>query len=180
MPPPPSPNLIRLATCSPSPGPSPPLTLTHLSTLARRAAALHIDILLLPEAFLGGYPRGTSFGCTIGSRTAAGRDEYLAYFRSCVDLGDVVGDSGAGGGEAWVRREIPGGGEGDGTREELERIARETGVYLVVGVVERAGGSLYCAVVWVCPRGGVRGKRRKVMPVSFFPCLVVWWWFGGC
>ncbi|KAK0740437.1 carbon-nitrogen hydrolase [Schizothecium vesticola] len=140
---------------------------TWLSTLARRAAALHIDILLLPEAFLGGgYPRGASFGCTIGSRTAAGRDAYLAYFRSCVDLGDVVGDSGSGGGEAWVRREIPGGVEGDGTREELERIARETGVYLVVGVVEKAGGSLYCSVVFVCPEGGCRGKRRKVMPTG--------------
>ena len=176
MPPPPVSPLIRLATASPSPGPSPTLTLSKLSTLARRATALHTDILLLPEAFLGGgYPRGTSFGCTIGSRTAAGRDAYLAYFRSCVDLGDVVGDSGSGGGEAWVRREISG-VEGDGTREELERIARETGVYLVVGVVERAGGSLYCSVVFVCPEGGCRGKRRKVMPVStsLFCCFGGW------
>lgn len=55
---------------------------------------------------------------------------------------------------------------GDGTREELERIAKETGVFLVTGLVERAGGSLYCAVVYVCPTLGVLGKRRKVMPVS--------------
>lgn len=55
---------------------------------------------------------------------------------------------------------------GDGTREVLEEVARETGVFLVVGVVERAGGSLYCGVVYVCPREGCLGKRRKVMPVS--------------
>jgi len=61
-----------------------------------------------------------------------------------------------------------GGGErGDGTRERLEEVARESGVFLVVGVVERAGGSLYCAVVYVCPREGMRGKRRKVMPVCY-------------
>ncbi|OAA69880.1 hydrolase, carbon-nitrogen family protein [Cordyceps fumosorosea ARSEF 2679] len=55
---------------------------------------------------------------------------------------------------------------GDGTREELERIAAETGVLLVVGVIERAGGTLYCSVVYVCPREGTLGKRRKVMPTG--------------
>ena len=61
---------------------------------------------------------------------------------------------------------------GDGTREFLEKVARETGVFLAVGVVERAGGSLYCAVVYVEPARGVLGKRRKVMPVSR------WNWWG--
>ena len=55
---------------------------------------------------------------------------------------------------------------GDGTRERLEEIARETGVFLAVGLVERSGGSLYCAVVYVCPREGCLGKRRKVMPTG--------------
>jgi nitrilase len=48
----------------------------------------------------------------------------------------------------------------------LERVASETGVFIVTGLVERAGGSLYCAVVYVDPTRGVLGKRRKVMPVS--------------
>lgn len=55
---------------------------------------------------------------------------------------------------------------GDGTRELLEGVARDSGVFLVVGLVEKAGGSLYCGVVYVCPREGCLGKRRKVMPVS--------------
>ena len=63
--------------------------------------------------------------------------------------------------------EVPKGGvRGDGTREELERVARESGVFIVTGCVERCGGTLYCAVLYVCPRLGVVGKRRKVMPVS--------------
>lgn len=170
---------IRLGTASPAPGPTARETLVQLAHLARRAVDQEIDILVLPEAYLGGYPRGTAFGCVVGGRSNAGRDEYLRYFRAAVDLGDEVGDGGAGGGERWVRREwetttvrgkeddgdkLP--PRGDGTREELERIARETGVFLVVGCIERAGGSLYCSVVYVDPKLGAVGKRRKVMPTA--------------
>ena len=173
---------IRLGTASPGSQPTTADTLAQLEQFARRAAAKNIDILLLPEAYIGGYPRGTHFGCLIGSRSAEGREEYLKYFQSAVDLGDTVGD-GAGAGQAWVNRELPGtqvspgvdGGKqppnkrGDGTREELERIARGTGVFTVTGLIEKAGGSLYCSVVYVCPKQGIIGKRRKVMPVSPLP-----------
>lgn len=172
---------VRLATASPSTGATTALTLDHIHTLAIRAANAHVDILLLPEAYIGGYPRGSAFGCVIGGRSAEGRDEFLRYFESAVDLGDSVGE-GAGGGERWVRRELEGqgGGEeeqqdkaqrGDGTREVLERIAAETGVFIVVGLIEKVGGSLYCAVVYVCPQRGLIGKRRKVMPVGVFESL---------
>lgn len=175
---------IRLGTASPSTQGSTAATLSLLSSIAARAAQQSIDILLLPEAFFGGYPRGTSFGCVIGERKESGRDEYADYFDAAVDLGDVVGEGNAGAGDRWVRRELSatalesaaaGGQEssgktqakrGDGTREELERIARETGVFIVTGLIERAGGSLYCSAVYVCPHQGIIGKRRKVMPVS--------------
>lgn len=173
----PSQGYIRLATASPATAPTTSQTLANIQALAQRAATAHTDLLLLPEAYIGGYPRGSGFGCIIGGRSAAGRDEYLAYFEAAVDLGDVVGDGSAGGGDAWVRRELPRypgvsadedvePPRGDGTREELERIAAETGVFVIVGCVEKAGGSLYCAVVYVCPQRGIIGKRRKVMPVG--------------
>ncbi|KAK1779373.1 carbon-nitrogen hydrolase [Copromyces sp. CBS 386.78] len=178
-----APSKIRIATASPSTQPTTPETLSQIAHLARRAASNSIDILLLPEAYIGGYPRGTNFGCVMGSRSAEGRDEYLRYFQAAVDLGDIVGEGGAGGLERWVRRELVGDevlgqgqegdkGEklknmrGDGTREELEKIARETGVFLVTGCIEKAGGSLYCSVVYVCPKMGMIGKRRKVMPTA--------------
>ncbi|KAI1123521.1 carbon-nitrogen hydrolase [Nemania abortiva] len=174
---------IRLATASPATQSTRQETLAQLERLARSAAAGKADFLLLPEAYLGGYPRGSDFGCKIGGRTDEGRDEFRRYFRDAVDLGDVVGPGGAGGLDKWVKRELGddlgadgdegrnGGeglpkGRGDGTREEIERVARETGVFVVVGLVERAGGSLYCAVVYVCPRRGMIGKRRKVMPTG--------------
>lgn len=172
-----SPTTIRLGTASPGTRATTAETLSQLEQFARRAAAKNIDVLLLPEAYIGGYPRGTHFGCVIGNRSQEGREEYLRYFQSAVDLGDTVGD-GAGAGDAWVNRELPGDAvsgsdngkiankRGDGTREELERIARETGVFAVTGLIEKTGGSLYCSVVYVCPKLGIIGKRRKVMPVS--------------
>ena len=102
----------------------------------------------------------------MGSREDAGREQFLQYFKDAVDLGDTP----EGAGNKWVDRELDlprEGIRGDGTREEMERVAKETGVFLVVGVVEKAGGTLYCSVVYVCPRLGCVGKRRKVMPVSF-------------
>ncbi|KAK0639112.1 carbon-nitrogen hydrolase [Cercophora newfieldiana] len=173
-----SPNRIRLGTASPATQATTTETIAHLEQIARRAACKKIDILLLPEGFIGGYPRGTAFGSVLGSRSKEGRDEYLRYFQSAVDLGDTVGDGGAGAGAAWIKRELPDTNppsstpekstprRGDGTREELERIARETGVFIVTGLIEKAGGSMYCAAVYVDPRLGILGKRRKVMPTG--------------
>ena len=164
---------IRLATASPCTQATKAATLQQLRELCGRAASQRVDILVLPEAYIGGYPRGSTFRSPVGSRLRKDRDEYLRYFSQAVDLGDTV-NGGAGEGDAWIRRQLATGQpeagmqrmDGDGTREELEEIAMESGIFLVVGLIERAGGSLYCAVVYVCPKWGMVGKRRKVMPVS--------------
>jgi len=170
---------IRLGTASPASQPTTAEALRDLARVATRAEALRVDILLLPEAYLGGYPRGATFGTSIGERLPAGRDEFAAHWARAVDLGDVVGPGGAGAGDDWVRRRLAPVNKactgrnpleayrGDGTREKIESVARRTGVFLVLGVIERAGGSLYCSVLYVCPKAGVIGKRRKIMPVRW-------------
>ncbi|KAM0137883.1 hypothetical protein ACHAO1_003768 [Botrytis cinerea] len=146
-------------------------TLEALSQQCRKAAKQSPapDLILFPEAYLGGYPRGADFGAVVGSRDQKGREQFLNYFKDAVDMGDTP----EGAGDKWVKRELEGQGEGgshvrrgDGTREELELVARETGIFIVTGFVERAGGTLYCAAVYVCPKLGVIGKRRKVMPTG--------------
>lgn len=153
------PQTIHLAVCQSHTLSTTPETLEALSQQCRKASKQipSPDLILFPEAYIGGYPVGADFGATVGARNAKGKEQFLAYFKDSVDLGDTP----EGAGEKWVKRELEGQEEsasgvrrGDGTREKLELVARETGIFIVTGLVERAGGSLYCAAVYVCPKLG--------------------------
>lgn len=115
-------------------------TLEKVRTLAAEAAADGAGLILFPEAFVAGYPRGISFGAVVGNRTAEGRDHYRRYWDSSVDIpGPAI--------------------------DVLASLAAELNVYLVIGVVERDRGTLYCTAVFFAPSGYL-GKHRKVMPTA--------------
>ena len=118
--------------------------------LAADAARRGASIVVFPEAFLSGYPKGSTFGSVVGTRTMDGRDEYRRYWDSAVDVP----------GPATV---------------ELGRIAKENRIHLVMGVIERDGGTLYCCVLFFSPEGEFLGKHRKLMPTG---CERLIWGFG--
>ncbi len=116
-------------------------TLERVRTLAGEAAAQGAQLVLFPEAFVSAYPRGLSFGTVIGSRSAEGREWYRRYWDSSVD--------------------VPG-----PHTHTLGAIAREHALHLVIGVIEREGGTLYCSVLLFAPDGTLLGTHRKLMPTA--------------
>jgi nitrilase len=50
--------------------------------------------------------------------------------------------------------------------DTLSKAASVNSVYLVVGVIERERGTLYCCVLFFAPDGKFLGKHRKVMPTA--------------
>ncbi len=48
-------------------------TVRRFEVLSARAAAGGAELVVFPEAFVGGYPKGATFGATVGQRTDDGR-----------------------------------------------------------------------------------------------------------
>jgi nitrilase len=116
-------------------------TLMKAEALAADAAARGVSLAVFPEAFVSAYPRGLDFGAVVGSRTDQGREDFRRYWDSSVEVPGPAVDA-------------------------LSRIARRNRIYLVIGVVERDGGTLYCTVLFFAPDGTFLGKHRKVMPTA--------------
>ena len=61
-----------------------PRTLERVETLCRKAASPGAQLLVLPEAMLGGYPKGLTFGATVGNRTDEGRELFRRYMEAAI------------------------------------------------------------------------------------------------
>lgn len=103
-------------------------------------AATGAKIAVFPEAFIGGYPKGLDFGCSIGRRTREGRADFARYVRGAITIpGPEV--------------------------DQLVAACAEHDIHAVVGVMERDGGTLYCTALYIGP-GALLGTHRKVMPTG--------------
>jgi len=83
----------------------------------------------------------STFGCVVGERSAEGRDEFLRYYKSAIEIPSPA-------------------------VSQIEAVSKETGVFVVMGVIEREGGTLYCTAIFVDPVEGLVGKHRKLMPTG--------------
>src|SRR3954454_17146824 len=61
-------------------------TLVKVLDLTRDAARRGAKLVLFPEAFVSGYPRGLDFGAVVGARSNEGREDFQRYFESAVDV----------------------------------------------------------------------------------------------
>jgi len=118
-------------------------TVEKIGRLIQEASAQKAKLILFPEVFIPGYPRGLSFGTVVGSRSEAGRQQFLSYWENAI--------------------EVPG-----PETIELGRMAKEAGAYVVIGVTERdtLSDSLYCSLIYFSDKGLLMGKHRKVKPTA--------------
>ncbi len=118
--------------------------------LIREAAVEGAKIAVFPEAFLGGYPKGASFGTPVGMRKAEGREAYARYFAGAVDIdGPEVG--------------------------EVREAANGADMLVVIGIIERSGSTLYCTALIIDGITGNMDKHRKLMPTAAERLI---WGFG--
>jgi nitrilase len=125
-------------------------TLAKVRDLTADAARRGAKLVVFPEAFIASYPKGLDFGARVGLRTSKGRDDFRRYFDSAIA--------------------VPG-----PATEELSRTAKASSVHLVIGVIERDIGTLYCTILFFAPDGTLLGKHRKLMPTAMERLI---WGFG--
>ncbi|TVP74709.1 MAG: carbon-nitrogen hydrolase family protein [Gemmatimonadales bacterium] len=102
------------------------------------------QLVLFPEAFVGGYPWGLAFGTRVGGRSPEGLETFRRYWGSAITLPGPESD-------------------------RMARAARDGGVTLAVGIIERLPGqasTLYCTLVYYSPEGQIAGIHRKVKPTA--------------
>ena len=118
--------------------------------LISEAAGQGAQLVVFPEAFLSGYPKGLDFGARVGMRSAEGREQFRKYHECSID--------------------VPG-----PETAAIAESAREHQVFVVIGVIERDGGTLYCTALFFSPVGELLGKHRKLMPTAMERLI---WGFG--
>ena len=125
-------------------------TLAKADALMEEAAAKGAQLVVFPEAFISAYPKGLDFGARLGWRTSEGRQWFRRYWESSVD---VPGEDTVALGEMAARYKL----------------------FVVIGVIERDGGTLYCTALYFGATGALLGKHRKVMPTALERLV---WGFG--
>ncbi|MDU9392026.1 carbon-nitrogen hydrolase family protein [Pseudomonas sp. zfem002] len=116
-------------------------TLDAILTYEARIKAAGAGLVVMPEALLGGYPKGETFGTYLGYRLPEGREAFQRYYENAIDVPGAETDA-------------------------LAALAQRTGAHLVLGVIERAGNTLYCTALFFSPQDGLIAKHRKLMPTG--------------
>lgn len=116
-------------------------TLERILAFEAEISASGAALVVMPEALLGGYPKGEIFGTRLGYRLPEGREVYARYYQNAIDVPGPETDA-------------------------LAALSQRTGASLVIGVIERAGSTLYCTALYFDPATGLAARHRKLMPTG--------------
>ncbi len=118
-------------------------TIDKSLNLISAASEQGAELVVFPESFIPGYPRGMTFGAVVGKREDSGRQLYQRYWENSIE-------------------------EKDEYFHALAVAAKKSGIYLAMGATERdsINGSLYCSYLYFAPDGTYLGKHRKIKPTG--------------
>lgn len=117
------------------------VTLDRILTYEQDIEQSNCDLLVMPEALLGGYPKGADFGTRVGYRSSEGREEFLRYWQESVEI--------------------------DGPEvTAIAELAKRCGTSVVIGIIERSNATLFCTALFISENGEVVAKHRKLMPTA--------------
>ncbi len=108
-----------------------------------RAARAGCQLLLFPESFVPGYPRGLTFDAVVGRRTDKGRMMWFDYWTNSLAVGSPQ-------------------------TKRIREAVKKAGLFVALGVTEREplGGTLYCSLFYFGPDGCFLGSHRKLKPTG--------------
>jgi len=113
--------------------------------LTQQAANEGARLILFPEAFIPAYPRGLTFGTSVGGRSPQGRLTWQRYWSNAVDVPSEATSA-------------------------LGEAARQANAFLAMGVIERdahySRGTLFCTTLYFASDGSLAGKHRKIKPTA--------------
>ena len=116
-------------------------TLQHILSFKAQIRASGAGLVVMPEALLGGYPKGEIFGTRLGYRLPEGREAFAAYHANAIDVPGPETDA-------------------------LAALSTRCGASIVIGVIERVGSTLYCTALFFNPGEGLVARHRKLMPTG--------------
>lgn len=118
-------------------------TVNKVIDLIETGARKGCELLVFPESFIPGYPRGLSFDTVVGRRGESGRQLWHLFAENSIVVGDEY-------------------------CQQIGEAVKTAEIFLVLGVTEKdkIDGTLYCSILYFDETGTIIGKHRKLKPTG--------------
>jgi len=125
-------------------------TIGKIISLIEEASSKGAELIVFPEAAIPCYPYWPKDLGSIEGRKQV-LDAYTELYKNSVEIPSKDTD-------------------------KLARAVKKAGSYVIIGVNERDGGTLYNTILYFGKKGEILGKHRKLMSIDSEKCI---WGMGG-